>query len=348
MNRRSAGAEMPGMRQVFLGPAMLALALAFLVPTAGASEIIDRNATGVTLSVNAKGEALVGYRAAGQEHHVLVWGAVNALPPRRGAQQVAFQIDYTGGWGKYYLSDPAVRLLQSRYQQIRLTPGYLTSPTVKALSAKSAYAKNYWRASFGGSCGHYDGPPLPWLVVACKAPDGSYWALQSWQRALPDYGAAPTAKQAVWELHLSHWAGTLPVLTISTDWAWHQWDHLFGTYTYDGLPVYGFGSTRDGQPTDSFGRNVYVDTLDSAYGAGWKRENSFLTHTRTGVFCYSVNPHGSHPAGTGTQYRATIIGPGVTPDVMWQGTAPGPYDAGADAAANAQITALGDSQCRAN
>jgi hypothetical protein len=91
-----------------------------------------------------------------------------------------------------------------------------------------------------------------------------------------------------------------------------------------------------------------VDTLDSVYGSGWKRENSFLTHTNTGAFCYSVNPHGSHPSGKGTAYRATIIGPGVTPDVMWQGAAPPAYNASADATANAAIAALHDAQCRPN
>lgn len=30
-----------------------------------------------------------------------------------------------------------------------------------------------------GICLPYDGPPLAWLVKACDAPDGSYWALQS-------------------------------------------------------------------------------------------------------------------------------------------------------------------------
>ncbi len=152
----------------------------------------------------------------------------------------------------------------------------------------------------------------------------------------------------MWELRLSHWTGELPVLTISTDWAWHQWDHLYGTFTYAGHPVYGFKSTSSGNPLDSFGRNIYVDTYDSAYGTGWHRENSFLTHTNTGVFCYSFNPHGSNPAGRGTRYRATVEGPGVTPDVMWEGNAPGAYDQTLDLQANEQITALGDKQCRAN
>jgi hypothetical protein len=336
--------------RVKLGTTLLAAALAaaVLVPAAGASAIVDRDATDITLLVNKKGEALVSYGSHGQEHHVLVWGAVNAIPSARGATQVAFQMDYAGGWGKYFVGDPDVRALQSEYRRIRFKPGYLVSPTVRQLSAKSAFAKNYWKDSFGGSCGKYDGPPLAWFVTACKAPDGSYWALQSWQRALPDYGLAPTPTQAVWELHLSHWTGPLPVLTISTDWSWHQWNHLFGTFTYDGKPVYGFAAKSTGEPLDAFGRNVYVDTLDSAYGAGWKRENSFLTHTRTGAFCYSVNPHAEHPAGTGTEYRATIIGPGVTPDVMWQGPAPAPYDKSADALANQAIAALGDAQCKPN
>jgi hypothetical protein len=234
---------------------------------------------------------------------------VSAIAPTTSRPQVALKLDYSGGYAKY--------------------------------------KKNYWQ-TFGKSCGHYDGPALAWFVTACKAPDGSYWALQSWQRGLPDYGVAPTAAQSVWELRLSHWTGDLPVLTIQTDWAYHEWDHLFGTFTYNDQPVYGFKATPGGNPLDTFGRNIYVDTFNSVYGSGWRRENSFLTHTNTGAFCYSFNPHGAHPAGNGTQYRATVEGPGVTPDIMWQGASPGPYDKTADLTANEAITAMGDRQCKAN
>ena len=165
---------------------------------------------------------------------------------------------------------------------------------------------------------------------------------------LPNYGVKATPAQAVWELRLSHWTGDLPELTISTYWAWHQWDHLYGTFSYGGAPVFGFKATPAGNPLDTFGRNIYVDTFGSTYGSGWQRENSFLTHTNTGVFCYSFNPHGSRPAGKGTKYRATVEGPGVTPDVMWQGTAPGAYDKAADLVANDAISQLGDKQCKAN
>jgi hypothetical protein len=296
------------MRRLIVFSLVLGL-VAALASTASASQLIDRNATSVKLAVNATGEALITYRAGGAVKHVLAWDAVNAIAPTRARAQVAFKLDYAGGWGKYH--------------------------------------KLYWK-TFGAKCGAYDGPPLAWSVTACKAPDGSYWALQAWQRMLPNYGVTPTAANSFWELRLSHWTGDLPVLAISTDWAWHQWDHLYGTFTYGGTPVYGFKSKSSGEPLDTFGRNIYLDTFSSVYGAGWKRENSFLTHTSTGAFCYSVNPHPGHPSGKGTKYRATVEGPGVTPDVMWEGDSPGAYDKAADLTANDAIAQLGDRQCRPN
>lgn len=292
----------------------IALAIcAFLVfaSVANASQLIDRHATGVTLQVNAKGEAMITYHAAGKLKHVLAWGAVNAKPPNQSSPQVKFKLDYSGGYGKYH----------------RVT---------------------YWLV-FKGSCLPYDGPALAWKVAACKAPDGSYWALQSWPRELPDYGLGPaTTNQGAWELRLSHWTGALPVLDIHVDWAYRKWDHIFGTYTYGGIGVYGFHSTSAGQPLDTYGRNIYVDTLDSAYGKGWKRDNSFLTHGPGGSFCYGFFAHGSHPSGMGTKYRATAEGPGVAPDVMWQGAAPGPYNADADKALNDMLRALNDPKCKVN
>jgi hypothetical protein len=284
-------------------------ALSVGASTASASDLIDRDAHGVTLKVNAKGEALISYTAAGKQKHVLAWDAMNAIAPTHSRPQVSFRLDYAGGWGKY--------------------------------------RSQYWK-TFTNACTPYNGPALAWKVTACTASDGSFWALQAWQRMLPNYGVAPQGAQAAWELRLSHWTGALPVLQIQTDWAWHQWDHLFGTFTYDDSPVYGFRSTSSGVPLDTYGRNIYVDTFNSAYGSGWKRENSFLTHTQTGVFCYSFNPHGAHPSGKGTKYRATVEGPGVTPDVMWMGNSAGTYDKTLDEELNAQITQLGDRQCRAN
>ena len=87
-----------------------------------------------------------------------------------------------------------------------------------------------------------------------------------------------------------------------------------------------------------------------AYGSGWNRENSFLMHTGTGAFCYGLYPHGDHPSGRGEGYRATIIGPGVTPDAYWESAAPTTYDLQADLAANQDMLSLlaGDRLCRPN
>jgi hypothetical protein len=214
------------------------------------------------------------------------------------------------------------------------------------------------------TCRPYDGPELPWFIAGCKAADGTYWALQGWQRALPNLGLDPwKPEQAVVELHLSHWAGDLPVLQAWTDWVYsRRYHHLFGTFMYKGTPVYGFASTRTGVPLDNWGRNVYLDTFDSVYGAGWKRENSFLAHTGNGVFCYGFYEHdpyagypgGRRPKGHGKRYRITAMGPGVTPLVMWQGDDPGDYDAN-DAAKvqreqemNSSQRALGDDRCNIN
>jgi hypothetical protein len=335
---------------VRIGFFAVAVAVAALTaPLASASQLIDRNAQGVRLTVNKKGEALLTYTKGGKVMRVLAWGAVDAVAPTADAPQTELKLDYVGGWKKYYLDDPAVRVLQVKYRKLKASgKPYLSSPTVKQLSAKSAYARSYATKSFNGTCPKYTGPKLAWFVTACTAPDGTHWAIQSWQRQLPNYGVVPNATQSVWELRLSHWTTDLPVLTIEMDWSWRKWDHLFGTYTYRGEPVYGFRSTPSGQPLDSFGRNLYVDTLDSAYGKGWKRENSFLTHKGTGAFCYSINPHHPHPAGNGVMYRATIQGPGVTPDVMWTGTPRGPFDKEADAISNQAIAALNDNLCKPN
>jgi hypothetical protein len=196
----------------------------------------------------------------------------------------------------------------------------------------------------GGTCLRYDGPPLAWLVRACKAPDGTYWALQAWERIKPNFGGVSGAR----ELRLSHWVGPLPQLWLKFDWAYRRFDHLYGALTYGGAGVFGFRSTRAGAPLDSYGRNVFVDTLDSRYGRGWRRENGFLTHAPNGSFCYGFYPHGNRPAGKGTRYRATVVGPGVTPDVSTEEAAPGPFDPERERAAHAEQRLLfaGSPPCR--
>jgi len=306
------------------------LATLAAVGPASAAQLIDRNASAVRISINGKGEALLTYNKSGRTKHVLIWGAVNALPPVEGTRQVKFRLDYAGGWGKYR--------------------------TI------------YWK-TFRGSCGRYDGPALPDVVAACKAPDGSYWAAQSWPQPLPDLGYSPwsAARRAYW-LEVSHWTGPVAKLETGMDWVYnHRFQDLFGRFTYNGKPVYGFGTTRYGAPTDGFGALIYLDTFNSIYGAGWHRENSFVSHNPTGAFCYGFYPFDptkggyAHPPGqtavrgpgVGEKYRLFAEGPGVTPDVAV--IVPGLHafdprssaDVELERNASAVLAGYGDKSCRA-
>jgi len=301
---------------------VVALALA---GAADASQLIARNASHIKLAVNTKGTAMVTYSVRGRVTHLLAWGAVNARPrpatPR--IRQVEFKVDYSGGW-----------------KHRRMT----------------------WK-HFKNRCRAYDGPELAWLVTACKAPNGSYWALQSWQTALPNLGMAPWLRQQkTWWLRLSHWTGPLAQLDVYTDWIYGgRFQEAFGRYTYNGQGVRGFGTTRVGAPTDNYGRLLFLDTFNSAYGKGWLRENSFVSHGPPGMFCYGFYrrnpwvggyahprsiPNRKRPSGVGEQYRITAAGPGVTPDVMWQGPGLHPYnranpsDVSLESAMNAERDAI--------
>jgi len=295
-------------RRLLISVLLFASALWVVVPAATASQLIARDATGVKLQVNSQGRALITYHAQGKTHHVLAWGALNAIHPTETRSQVAFRVDYSGGWG---------------------STGRAVWKSLRNVCRPASVR-------------------VAWLVTACRAPDGSYWALQSWQRTLPDYGLPAKGIHAARELRLSHWRGPLPKLEIQTGWAYRRYHSLFGRLTWRGRPVYGFASTSAGRPLDGFGRNLYVDTYNSAYGPGWHRENAFLTHTGSGGFCYGFYPHGDRPPGMGERYRATVSGPGVLPDVAWEGAAPKTYDRSYDVAEDArQLALLGaDPRCK--
>ena len=270
------------------------LALGAAAP-AQATEILARDAKGVKLKVNEAGQALITYRAKGREWRVLAWGAVDARGStranlRRG--QVKFKLDYSGGW--------------------------------------KTYRKATWK-TFKDRCKRYDGPTLDLVVATCKAPDGSYWVLQEWRRMLPNLGYTPWKNsQRAKELHISHFTGDLVQLEAHVDWVFwgsRDYHHLFGHLTYRGKDVHGFSATRYGNPQDTYGRNVYLDVLNSANGKGWKRENSFLAQRPDGTFCYGFYYHESYagypkgpkrPPGHGDAYRLTVKGPGVTPLVRWE------------------------------
>jgi hypothetical protein len=188
-------------------------------------------------------------------------------------------------------------------------------------------------------------------------PDGSHWVVQKWARLLPPYGLRPTRAESAVELHLSHFSGEVPEFVVKTDWVYGRFDHLYGWLNYRGRGVYGFKNTAFGSPLDTWGRNVSVDTFDSAYGRGWRRENAFLTFPTQdgayGAFCYGFFSHAYRgrvrPKGDGANYRARVMGPGVTPIVEWAGPSPGPFDATLDGLANVEQSKLfaGSRKCRA-
>jgi hypothetical protein len=290
-----------------------AVAALVLAPSAAGSEPLgDLNVRGLTLAVNGSGKALLTYRREdGRLRHVLAWGAVDARPPSASVPQVAFRLDYSDG----------LRSL-----------GHAAAPR------------------FVNRCARYDGPPLPFLVAACKAPDGSYWAVQSWQRLLPMRGFAPwLPEQGKYEFHLSHWSGPLPVLQVSQNWTYGgRWQGLFGRLTYRGLPVYGFHTPSETR-RDPYARFVYIDAHDSVYGRGWRHDTAIVTHVGDGAFCYSFVPQPPPPGypsrsprgpAVGDAHRVTVMGPGVTPDVQWVGPALGAYDAARDSGFNALFDRL--------
>jgi len=270
------------------------LAAAALPGLAHASQLIARNTSTERLAVSADGKALLTYHTKGRVQRVLAWGALNARMPTEVQTQAQFKIDYSGGWG--------------------------------------THRRPVWK-TLRNACRPYRGAHIPWLVAACTAPDGSHWAVQRWQRLQPNFGVPPWKPgHGAWELRLSHWRGPLARFEVWLDWSYGgRWHHLFGRLTYRGLPVYGFSTTPAGDPLDRYGRVVYVDTLDSAYGQGWKRENGFVSRNPDGTFCYGFVPHTTNtgelrPAGHGRRYRLAVSGPGVTPDIVWEGAGLDDFD----------------------
>jgi hypothetical protein len=301
-------ASLPRKRQLVAGLAALA-SFAAAPQAAYASEKLTDNATNVTLKVDNRGHAVVSWTRAGRRQHAVVWGAINARHPTRSRPQVKFKIDYSGGYKR--LGYPLWKTIRNR-------------------------------------CRPYDGPSIPWVIKACKAPDGSYWALQSFRRLLPNLGLSPwRASQRARELHVSHWKGEIARLEVYADWVMSQrWHEVFGRLTYKGRGVHGFKATRAGAPLDGYGRLVYLDVLNSRLGAGWKRENSFLSGRPNGRYCYMFVPRERYanyppgprrPAANGERYRLTGGGPGVTPLV--QATVSGLPDYRADDPSHQQLEA---------
>ena len=158
--------------------------------------------------------------------HVLLWGAINARTPDPNVPQVAFKADYSGGWGKY------------RDGSYWKTFKNACEPVRRAR-----------RSSFG--------------VTACTAPDGSYWAVQSWQRycrcaVSRRSGRSRERSASTSRTGAGRWRSSPSRRTSPTA---ATWTGLFGQLTYGGAPVYGFKTPAYNKTADGYARYVYIDTL---------------------------------------------------------------------------------------
>ena len=180
-----------------------AAVLAIGVSTASASQIIST--TGVsdlTLGVNTKGEAMLTYTVARQDRPRARLGCRATRSPRPGGQQVAFKLAYDGGYKKYYTENPTV---QRRLNTLRLIQ---SQERLEMGGQRQSSSATPWATRIGGHLRDARTAPqrrrelladlhlpdlrragaLPTSSRPAQAPDGSYWAVQSWDRDLPDYG----------------------------------------------------------------------------------------------------------------------------------------------------------------
>ena len=90
-------------------------------------------------------------------------------------------------------------------------------------------------------------------------------------------------------------------------------------------------------------RYAYIDTFGSMYGPGWRHDAGKALHLRNGAFCFSFVPQVPPPGypsreprgpGNGKRHRVSVMGPGVTPVVSWEGDGLGRYNRAQDAVYN--------------
>ena len=224
-------------------------------------------------------------------------GAVDAVAPDPNVPQQQFKFDYTGGWGKYHKAD-------------------------------------YWKRSrtcAGRTPGRRSSTPSP-PARRPTAPTGRFRA-----------GSASTPSAASARSFRSTWPGSCISRTGRSRSRRSRSPELDVRRAVPRAvrptPLRGQAGPRlqdpDAEKSDRNARYVYIDTFNSAYGPGWRRDGAKVTHVPNGGFCYSFAPLARPPpgypsvptvSGQGERHRITAMGPGVTPDVQWEGAALGPYD----------------------
>jgi hypothetical protein len=128
---------------------------------------------------------------------------------------------------------------------------------------------------------------LTLALAVRRTPDGTLWALQSWQ---VEPGAPP-------EVHLARWRGSPTKLELAA-----ARDRVTGSASFQGRPVAGRTFTLEGKRPRIY---VYLDCFGcpAAHGAGWGRMLGVAPRA-DGSFAVRLRPE-----WTGTRYRATVAGP---------------------------------------
>ena len=222
------------------------------------------------------------------------------------------------------------------------TAGRVQASTTRAATASTT--TTYWK-TFGTTCLPYDGPPLAWRghgvqgarrlvlgasgvaaqaaelrrAVVRRPPGGSCTCRTGPARSRCSDHDGPGRRAATTCSAPSR--STAPASTASAR------------------------RSRASRSTASAATSTWIRSTRRTAPAGSVRTAS----SRTGPAEPSATcsrRHGARPIGDGKQYRATVIGPGVTPDVMWTGTRPAPASAADQAKTAAAIKALNDPGCQ--
>jgi len=301
--------------------AILLILLAGACAIASAATPLNRNAKNTKLFVAyIKGQyvGLAEYTQYGKVKRTIFWGAFNSKDPATivPKQQEQFKFNHAGGYNTVFGAGV--------WQLIKQKNVCKPNP---ALKAKLFGAKAACR------------------VLNPKTKQFENWALQGFVTHLPNRALRPDKLADDELLYASHWTDDYyPFLWFK--WSWVQygpnrWDHVYGMYGVHGKPYWGGRADSHGRPLDFATQNIYWDVKNPtwrtskgafAQAGGWYRFNGFLPHKGTGAFCAAL-PRCQFKVcrpgpDKGVSYRATALGPGVTPLIRVYGPPPGNYRAG--------------------
>ena len=258
---------------------------------ASAAQLIDRNATGVQIRVEREGRGDAD----------LPQGQRGEARPRLG-----------------------------RDQRDRADGGRAPAEVQARLLGRLGHVPHGLLEDFPGSCGRYDGPALPNIVAACKAPDGSYWAAQSWPQPLPNLGFTPWSPElrANW-LEVSHWTvrsrSSRPARTGCTAGASRRSSAATRISARRSTASARRASAR--RPTASAASSISTRTTRCTVGLATRelvRHSQpdrrlllrlLLVRSDEGRLQASARLDGEARPRRGEKYRLLASGPGVTPNV---------------------------------